>query len=129
MWVVSFVVVLAMPQQRWTLLWNVKAWLILYACVVLLYRGALWYFTRLTPAQLAAVYGGQASAAAILTQNTGALMTWGAWGVWSVVPFMFMSWLGQNWQAVQGSLVNPFENARDILNTLRSRGNEDKDER
>ncbi|MBM4425583.1 MAG: hypothetical protein FJ030_19765 [Chloroflexi bacterium] len=125
MWWVAALALAVMPQQRWSLLWTTKAGMVLYSIAILGYRLYLWQASRLSPAQLADVFGGQASAAQIIAQNTGTFATVGAWLLWAVMPAGYISVLVQNWAAQPMSLVNPLAGMRDVLAQIRTRGNHD----
>ena len=58
-WIASLVALLVMPQQRYDLLWQTKAFVILYALAILLYRGMLWQYTRLSSSQIASAGSAQ----------------------------------------------------------------------
>jgi hypothetical protein len=80
MWVASLLALLVMPQQRWSLLWSTKAYLILYSVAVIGFRLYLWQSALVSP---------------------------------------------QNWLAQPMSVVGPLQGAKDVLATLRTRGNPD----
>jgi len=123
-WLASLSALLVMPQQRYDLLWQTKAFVILYALAILLYRGLLWSTSRLSAGQLAAVLNGASSAQAAIASNVGYLTTVGALALWLFVPLGFLSMLAKNWSAQPMHAFNPFANARDVMNALRSRSNE-----
>lgn len=124
MWLMALLGLFMMPQQRWSLLWSTKAGLITYSFAVLGYRLYLWYVSRVSPAQLADVFGGSASAAGVLAQNTGTVTTVGAWLLWVVLPAGYVYLFIQNWAAQPMSIVSPFAGAQDVIAALRTRGNE-----
>jgi hypothetical protein len=125
MWAGSLLGLLIMPQQRWSLLWTTKAYLILYSLAVIGFRIYLWHATQLPPEQLARVLGGSASASAILAQNIGAVASVGTWVLWVIMPAGFFGLLLQNWLAQPMALIGPLQGAQDVLATLRTRGNEE----
>jgi hypothetical protein len=123
MWLGATLSLAMMPQQRWSLLWTTKAGLVIYSVAILVYRIAIWYFGRLTPAQLSEVFNGTASANSILTRNTSTITTVGAWALWVIVPAGYLWLLGQNWLAQRLSIVSPWAGVSDVLSAIRSRGN------
>ncbi len=126
MWAGGLAALLVMPQQRWSLLWSTKAYLILYSLAVLAFRFYLWQTTRLSPEQLAEVFGGAEPAARVLAQNTGTFATIGSWLLWVILPAGYFGLLLQNWLVQPMSLVGPLQGAQDVLATLRTRGNGDQ---
>ena len=58
MWAAGWGLLLVMPQQRWSLLWSMKGYLLLYSLTVIGFRLYLWQTAQLSPAQLAEVFGG-----------------------------------------------------------------------
>ena len=126
MWAGGLTALLVMPQQRWSLLWSTKAYLILYSLAVLAFRFYLLQTTLLSPEQLAEVFGGAEPAARVLAQNTGTFATIGSWLLWVILPAGFFGLLLQNWLAQPMSLVGPLQGAQEVLATLRTRGNGDQ---
>ena len=124
-WIASLVALLVMPQQRYDLLWQTKAFVILYALAILLYRGLLWNYSRLSASQLSAVLNGVGSAQTAIASNVSYLTTVGSLALWLFVPLGFLSMLAKNWSAQPMHAFNPFANARDVMNALRSRSNPD----
>jgi len=122
MWWIAALALAVMPQQRWSLLWATKAGMVLYTIAILGYRLYLWQASRLSPSQLADVFGGRASAAQIIAQNTGTFATIGAWLLWAVMPAGYISVLVQNWAAQPMSLVSPLAGMKDVLMAIRTRG-------
>jgi hypothetical protein len=125
MWIAGFMALLVMPQQRWSLLWSTKAYLILYSLTVIGFRLYLWQAARVSPQALAEVFGGTEPAARVLAQNTGTFTTVGAWLLWAILPAGYFVLLLQNWLAQPMSVVGPLQGAQDLLATLRTRGNRD----
>jgi hypothetical protein len=125
MWAGSFVGLLIMPQQRWSLLWTTKAYLILYSLAVIGFRIYLGQTTQLPPEQLAQVLGGSATASRILAQNAGAVASVGTWVLWVIMPAGFFGLLLQNWLAQPMALIGPVQGAQVVLTILRTRGNQD----
>ena len=125
MWAGSLLGLLIMPQQRWSLLWTTKAYLILYSLAVLGFRLYLWHTTQLPPEQLAAVFGSSASASRLLAQNAGAVASVGTWVLWVIMPAGFFGLLLQNWLAQPMALIGPLQGAQEVLTILRTRGNQD----
>jgi len=125
MWVASLGALLVMPQQRWTLLWSSKAYLILYSLAVIGFRLYLWQASRVSPQELAQVFGGAEPAARVLAQNTGTFVAVGSWLLWAILPAGYFALLLQNWLAQPMSVVGPLQGAQDVLATLRTRGNRD----
>ena len=125
MWVASLGALLVMPQQRWTLLWSSKAYLILYSLTVIGFRLYLWQASRVSPQELAQVFGGAEPAARVLAQNTGTFVAVGSWLLWGILPAGYFALLLQNWLAQPMSVVGPLQGAQDVLATLRTRGNRD----
>ncbi len=123
MWAFGWLLMLLMPQQRWTLLWTMKGYLIFYSVAILGFRLLLWQNQRLSPAQMADIFGGAKSAAQVIAQNTGTLATIGSWLLWVIVPAGYFYLFLQNMIAQPMSLVGPFEAAQDVLAALRTRGN------
>jgi hypothetical protein len=123
MWLMAALALLMMPQQRWSLLWTTKAGMVLYSLTVLGYRLYLWQASQLSPGELADVFGGTASAARLIAQNTGTFATIGSWLLWVVMPAGYCAVLIQNWVAQPMSLISPFAGAQDVLTALRARGN------
>lgn len=123
MWLTAVLALLMMPQQRWSLLWTTKAGLALYSLTVIGYRLYLWQAARLSPAQLADVFGGAVTASEIIARNTGTFATVGAWLLWAVMPAGYVGVLIQNWAAQPMGIVNPLAGARDVLAAIRTRGN------
>lgn len=121
MWGVGALALLVMPQQRWSLLWTTKAGMVLYSLTIAGYRVYLWQASHLSTAQLAEVFGGRASAAQILAQNTGTFATVGAWLLWAVLPAGYIGVLIQNWAAQPMALVSPLAGMRAILTAIRTR--------
>ncbi len=122
MWGGAAVFLLLMPQQRWSLLWTVKGYLILYSLAVLGYRFLLWQAARIAPGQLAAMLGGAQAAGQVVAQNTQTLTTIGAWLLWAILPAGYFALFLQNLLAQPLSLANPFQEARDVIAILRHRG-------
>lgn len=122
MWGFGWALLLLMPQQRWTLLWTMKGYLLLYALAVIGFRLYLWQAAQMTPAQLAEVFGGAASAGNLIAQNTGTFTTMGAWVLWVILPAGYFYLFLQNLMAQPMSLVGPLRGAQDVLATLRTRG-------
>ncbi len=125
MWAAAFAGLLIMPQQRWSLLWSTKAYLIIYSLAVVGFRAYLWQAGQLSPQQLAEVFGGASSASHIIAQNTGTFASVGSWLLWAIMPAGFFALLLQNWMAQPMALVGPFEGAQDVMRALRTRGNVD----
>jgi hypothetical protein len=125
MWAGSFVGLLIMPQQRWSLLWTTKAYLILYSLAVIGFRIYLGQTTQLPPEQLAQVLGESATASRILAQNAGAVASVGTWVLWVIMPAGFFGLLLQNWLAQPMALIGPVQGAQEVLTILRTRGNQD----
>jgi hypothetical protein len=125
MWVASLGALLVMPQQRWSLLWSSKAYLVLYSLAVIGFRLYLWQSAQVSPQALAEVFGGAEPAARVLAQNTGTFATVGAWLLWAILPGGYFALLLQNWLAQPMSVVGPLQGAQDVLRTLRTRGNRD----
>lgn len=125
MWVASLGALLVMPQQRWSLLWSSKAYLILYSLAVIGFRLYLWQAGRVSPQALAEVFGGSEPAARVLAQNTGTFVAVGSWLLWAILPAGYFALLLQNWLAQPMSVVGPLQGAQDVLTTLRTRGNRD----
>ena len=126
MWAGSLLALLSMPQQRWTLLWTTKAYLILYSLAVLGFRLYLWHSAQIQPGQLAGVLGSSATASRLLAQNADAVSSVGTWVLWVILPAGFFGLLLQNWLAQPMALVGPLEGAQDVLTVLRTRGKEDR---
>jgi hypothetical protein len=124
MWLFGWLLLLVMPQQRWTLIWTMKGYLLLYSLAIIGFRVVLWQNQHLSPAQLSQVFGGAQSAAQIIAQNTGTLATIGAWLLWVIMPAGYFYLFLQNLMAQPMSLVGPFQSAQDVLAALRTRGNE-----
>jgi hypothetical protein len=122
MWAAGWGLLLVMPQQRWSLLWTMKGYLLLYSLTVIGFRVYLWQNAQLSPAQLAEVFGGAQSASQVLAQNTGTLRTLGAWLLWVIMPAGFFAIFLQNMIAQPMSLVGPFQGAQDVVAALRNRG-------
>jgi hypothetical protein len=121
MWTMGWCLLLVMPQQRWSLLWSMKGYLLLYSLTIVGFRLYLWQTAQLSPAQLADVFGGSQSASQVITQNTGTLRTLGAWLLWVIMPAGFFAIFLQNMMAQPMSLVGPFRGAQDVIAALRSR--------
>lgn len=126
MWVASLLALLVMPQQRWSLLWSTKAYLILYSVAVIGFRLYLWQSAQVSPQALAEVFGGSEPAARVLAQNTGTFAAIGSWLLWAILPAGYFALLLQNWLAQPMSVVGPLQGAKDVLATLRTRGNPDR---
>lgn len=124
MWAVTALALAIMPQQRWSLLWTTKAGLMLYSIAILGYRLYLWQASQLSPSELADVFGGRATAAQLISQNTGTFATVGAWLLWAVLPAGYIGVLIQNWAAQPMSLVNPLAGMKDVMTAIRVRGND-----
>ena len=122
MWAAGWGLLLVMPQQRWSLLWSMKGYLLLYSLTVIGFRLYLWQTAQLSPAQLAEVFGGAQSASQVIAQNTGTLRTLGAWLLWVIMPAGFFALFLQNMMAQPMSLVSPFQGAEAVIGALRSRG-------
>lgn len=122
MWSALPIVLTMMPQQRWTLQWTMKGYLILYALAVIGFRVMLWQAGQLSPAQLAELLGGAQSAGHVIAQNTGTLATIGTWLLWVILPVGYFSIFLQNMMAQPMSMVNPLSGAQDVITTLRTRG-------
>jgi hypothetical protein len=125
MWASGWGLLLIMPQQRWSLLWSMKGYLLLYSLTIIGFRVYLWQTAQLSPAQLAEVFGGAQSASQVIAQNTGTLRTLGAWLLWVIMPAGFFAIFLQNLIAQPMSLVGPFQGAEDVIAALRSRGDGD----
>ena len=125
MWVASLGALLVMPQQRWSLLWSTKAYLILYSVAVIGFRLYLWQSAQVSPQAMAEVFGGSEPAARVLAQNTGTFAAIGSWLLWAILPAGYFALLLQNWLAQPMSVVGPLQGAQDVLATLRTRGNSD----
>jgi hypothetical protein len=125
MWLASLGALLVMPQQRWSLLWGSKAYLILYSVAVVGFRLYLWQSALVSPQTLAEVFGGSEPAARVLAQNTGTFAAIGSWLLWAILPAGYFALLLQNWLAQPMSVVGPLQGAQDVLATLRTRGNRD----
>jgi hypothetical protein len=123
MWVASLGALLVMPQQRWSLLWSTKAYLILYSVAVIGFRLYLWQSAQVSPQALAEVFGGSEPAARVLAQNTGTFAAVGSWLLWAILPAGYFALLLQNWLAQPMSVVGPLQGAQEVLATLRTRGN------
>jgi hypothetical protein len=121
MWVASLGALLVMPQQRWSLLWSTKAYLILYSIAVIGFRLYLWQSAQVTPQALAEVFGGSEPAARVLAQNTGTFAAIGSWLLWAILPAGYFALLLQNWLAQPMSVVGPLQGAQEVLATLRTR--------
>jgi hypothetical protein len=126
MWIASLGALLVMPQQRWSLLWSTKAYLILYSVAVVGFRLYLWQSAQVSPQALAEVFGGSEPAARVLAQNTGTFAAVGSWLLWAILPAGYFALLLQNWLAQPMSVVGPLQGAKDVLATLRTRGNPDR---
>jgi hypothetical protein len=122
MWLASLLALLVMPQQRWSLLWSTKGYLILYSLAVIGFRLYLWQTARLSPQDLALVFGGAEPAARILAQNTGSFATVGSWLVWAILPAGYFALLLQNWLAQPMGVVGPMQGAEEVVRALRTRG-------
>ena len=125
MWVASLGALLVMPQQRWSLLWSTKAYLIIYSVAVIGFRLYLWQSAQVSPQAMAEVFGGSEPAARVLAQNTGTFAAIGSWLLWAILPAGYFALLLQNWLAQPMSVVGPLQGAQDVLATLRTRGNRD----
>lgn len=125
MWVASLLALLVMPQQRWSLLWSTKAYLIFYSIAVIGFRLYLWQSAQVSPQALAEVFGGSEPAARVLAQNTGTFAAIGSWLLWAILPAGYFALLLQNWLAQPMSVVGPLQGAQDVLATLRTRRNRD----
>jgi hypothetical protein len=125
MWWAAAIALSVMPQQRWSLLWTTKAGMVLYSIAILGYRLYLWQAARLSPAQLAEVFGGQVGAAHLIAQNTSTFATVGAWLLWAVMPAGYIGVLVQNWAAQPMALVSPLAGMKDVLATIRTRSTQD----
>ena len=125
MWVASLGALLVMPQQRWSLLWSTKAYLILYSVAVIGFRLYLWQSAQVSPQAMAEGFGGSEPAARVLAQNTGTFAAIGSWLLWAILPAGYFALLLQNWLAQPMSVVGPLQGAQDVLATLRTRGNRD----
>ncbi len=121
MWLIAALALAVMPQQRWSLLWTTKAGLMLYSIAIFGYRLYLWQASRLSPSELADVFGGRATAAQLIAQNTGTFATVGAWLLWAVLPAGYLGVLLQNWAAQPMSLVTPLAGMKDVLTIIRVR--------
>jgi hypothetical protein len=126
MWLMAALALLMMPQQRWSLLWTTKAGIVLYSLTVIGYRLYLWQASQLSPRELAEVFGGAASAAHLVAQNTGTFATIGSWLLWAMMPAGYCGILIQNWAVQPMALVNPFAGAREVLAAIRTRGSTDR---
>jgi hypothetical protein len=125
LWLASLGALLVMPQQRWTLLWSSKAYLILYSLAVTGFRLYLWQAGRVSPETLAEVFGGAEPAARVLAQNTGTFIAVGSWLLWAILPAGYFALLLQNWLAQPMNVIGPLQGAHEVLATLRTRGNVD----
>jgi hypothetical protein len=123
MWAFGWLLMLMMPQQRWSLLWTMKGYLLLYSLAVIGFRIYLWQSAQLSPAQLAEVFGGARSAGTIIAQNQGTVATIGAWLLWVILPAGYFYLFLQNLIAQPMSLVGPLQGAQDVIAALRTRGN------
>lgn len=126
MWAAGFLLLFIMPQQRWSLLWTMKGYLILYSLAILGFRLMLWQSAQLSPAELAEVFGGARSAGQVIAQNTGTLATIGTWLLWVIMPAGFFAVFLQNMVANQMNMVGPLQGAQDVIAALRTRGNQER---
>lgn len=121
MWVASLGALLVMPQQRWSLLWSTKGYLILYSLTVIGFRLYLWQAAHVSPQELAEVFGGSEPAERVLAQNTGTFVTVGSWLLWAILPGGYFALLLQNWLVQPMGVVGPLQGAQDVMTTLRTR--------
>jgi hypothetical protein len=120
MWIVGFVCVLALPTQRFNLLWYVKGGIAMYALAVIGSRLYLAYTAQLTPEQWAALIGSREAAASVIAGTRSSVTTIVLWALWLVIPLGYFSMLVQQAFANPMSLVSPWQGAQDLMRHLRS---------
>jgi len=121
MWAAGLAAVLALPAQRFNLLWYVKAGIAMYALAVIGSRIYLAYTTQLSPEQWAALIGSSESAATVIANTRSNVTTILLWALWLVVPLGYFSMLVQQIFINPMSIVSPMAGAQDLLRALRVR--------
>ena len=125
MWAMGLACILAVPAQRFNLLWYVKGGLAMYALAVIGSRLYLAYASQLNPEQWAAMIGSQEAAATIVAGTESSITTIVLWALWLVIPLGYFSMLFQQLFANPMSLISPWQGAQDLLRHLRSPGSKD----
>jgi hypothetical protein len=120
MWAAGLLGILAMPGQRFNLLWYVKGGIAMYALAVLGSRLYLASTSQLTAEEWAALIGSRESAAAVIAGAQGSVTTIVLWALWLVIPLGYFSMLVQHVFANPMSLINPLQGAQDLVRHLRS---------
>jgi len=121
MWAAGLLAVLTLSNQRFNLLWYVKAGIAIYALAVIGSRIYLSYTAHLTSEQWAALIGSSESAAMVIANTRGSVTTILLWALWLVVPLGYFSMLVQQIFINPMSIVNPLAGAQDLLRALRIR--------
>jgi hypothetical protein len=120
MWAVGLAVVLAVPVQRFNLLWYVKGGIAMYALAVIGSRLYLGYTAQLTAAEWAGLIGSREAAASLIAGTQSSVTTIVLWALWLVIPLGYFSMLIQNVFANPMSLISPWQGAQDVLRHLRA---------
>jgi len=120
MWAVGLAVVLAVPAQRFNLLWYVKGGIAMYALAVIGSRLYLGYTAQLTAEEWAGLIGSREAAASVIAGTQSSVTTIVLWALWLVIPLGYFSMLIQNVFANPMSLISPWQGAQDVLRHLRA---------
>jgi hypothetical protein len=124
MWIAGLACILALPAQRFNLLWYVKGGLAMYALAVIGSRLYLSYASQSNPNDWAAMIGSQEAAATIVAGTESSVTTIVLWALWLVIPLGYFSMLFQQVFANPMSLISPWQGAQDLLRHLRSPGSD-----
>ena len=120
MWVCGFLVLVAMPSQRFNLLWYVKAGIAIYTLCVIGSRVYLRYTATIKVEQWTMF--GQSTIPNTLIQatqtNTASILVW---LLWLVVPLGYFSMLVQQLFINPMSLSHPFITAQKMIHQMRDR--------
>jgi signal transduction histidine kinase len=124
MWAALVVSLLLAPSEWPALLWRAKTFIITYALFLLVFRFYLWQTASMSPAEWAAVVGSVEQAQSVVAQNRSMATTIGFWLLWAVMPLAYFSMLIQRLTVNPMSLVSPLRSAAQIIQDVRTRGEE-----
>ena len=125
MWLLTVVAVLLLPPERVSLLWRGKTFIAIYSLALLAFRGYAALLGAASPHAWAAVMGSSADAQRVLTSNLGLLTTIGFWVACLALPAAQVIYLLQRLTTHPLSLLGPRQRAADIVQEIRTRGDDD----
>jgi hypothetical protein len=121
LWWVGLLAILAVPEERFNLLWWVKTGIMVYAVLVLLLRFGLVVLNQVSPADWAAVVGSQSDAQLVLSSTRGNIATIGMLFVFVIYPLGYAGWLFNRFLRNPKPLYNIGLEAGQVIQRLRTR--------